>query len=53
MEEIKQIIDDVANGHKPDDALNSALLDRIHDSLEVKKIEIAQSVYNKSMENDS
>jgi len=47
MEEIKQIIDDVATGNIPDDKLNSILLNKVQDTLHQKKIEVAQSIYNK------
>lgn len=51
MEEITQVIDAISTGHKPDEQLNSILMDKVRDSLDLKKIEVANQIYNKSVEN--
>lgn len=53
MEEITQIIDNVAQGHKPDEQLNSILMDKVRDSLDLKKIEVANKIYNQAAENSA
>lgn len=47
METTKEIIQDIAKGKQPDKKIQSELLGRIHDKLDVKRMEIANTVYSK------
>jgi len=47
METTKEIIQDIAKGHQPDQKIQSELLGRIQDQLDVKRIEIANKLYSK------
>ena len=44
--EIKDIVTDIVNGKEPNSKINDVILNKIHDSLESKRIEVATKIYN-------
>ena len=51
---INKMIDDIIDGNNTDakDGFESALSSKLTDALDVRKIEIAQSLYNQEVEED-
>lgn len=51
---INKMIDDIIDGNNTDakDSFEAAISNKLTDALDAKKIEIAQSIYSKEVENE-